>query len=192
MSHSRILIVFASSYGQTAKIAGRLRETLVGVGCDVFLENAAEPMAALPLETFDGIVVGASVIARGHQPVIDRFVRAHRDRLNRMPSAFFSVSASAGSSRAEGRAAASRMLEKFLTSTDWQPRLSASIAGAINYTKYNPLLRWYMKRASRKNGGSTDTSHDHEYTDWAQVERFAADVAEMIHADVASSRASVG
>ena len=52
--------------------------------------------------------------------------------------------------------------------------LSASIAGAINYTRYNLLLRWYMKSASEKNGGTTDTSRDHEYTDWAQVERFAS------------------
>jgi menaquinone-dependent protoporphyrinogen oxidase len=33
-----------------------------------------------------------------------------------------------------------------------------------------------MKRASRKHGGATDTSRDHEYTDWHQVEQFAQDV----------------
>jgi hypothetical protein len=30
-----------------------------------------------------------------------------------------------------------------------------------------------MKRASAMNGGATDTSRDHEYTDWEQVDRFA-------------------
>jgi menaquinone-dependent protoporphyrinogen oxidase len=30
-----------------------------------------------------------------------------------------------------------------------------------------------MKQISKKEGGSTDTSRDHEYTDWKSVERFA-------------------
>ena len=54
------------------------------------------------------------------------------------------------------------------------------MAGAINYTRYNPLLRWYMKRASKLNGGSTDTSRDHEYTDWTQVERLANEFVEKV------------
>ena len=40
------------------------------------------------------------------------------------------------------------------------------------------MLRWYMKKASKMNGGSTDTSRDHEYTDWGQVERFAGQIAD--------------
>jgi menaquinone-dependent protoporphyrinogen oxidase len=40
------------------------------------------------------------------------------------------------------------------------------------YTKYNPLLRWIIKRTARAAGGPTDTSRDHEVTDWAQVEHF--------------------
>jgi menaquinone-dependent protoporphyrinogen oxidase len=97
-----------------------------------------------------------------------------------MPSAFYSVSASAGSTDANGRAAAERLRDEFLKRVGWQPKLRASIAGAINYTRYNPFLRWYMKRASAKGGGSTDTTRDHEYTDWAQVERFAADFAQTV------------
>jgi menaquinone-dependent protoporphyrinogen oxidase len=30
-----------------------------------------------------------------------------------------------------------------------------------------------MKWISKREGGSTDTSRDHEYTDWVSVERFA-------------------
>jgi menaquinone-dependent protoporphyrinogen oxidase len=52
------------------------------------------------------------------------------------------------------------------------------------------MLRWYMKRASRRHGGSTDTSRDHEYTDWAQVERFASDIlAAALHGAGATSMA---
>jgi menaquinone-dependent protoporphyrinogen oxidase len=132
------------------------------------------------LDQFNGVIVGASVIARGHQPAIAEFIRNNVGTLNAMPSAFFSVSASAGSSREAGRAAAQRLRDDFLAETGFDPDLRECIAGAIKYTRYNFLLRWYMKKASRMNGGSTDTSRDHEYTDWAQVEAFARRFAERV------------
>jgi len=47
------------------------------------------------------------------------------------------------------------------------------IAGAILYTRYNWFICWAMKRIARKEGGSTDTTRDHDYTDWAQVTAYA-------------------
>lgn len=180
MSSRKILIIFGSSYGQTAKIATRIHDTLVKGGHAVTLVNASEPGPTPPLSSFDGIVVGSSIIARGHQKSVEQFLLAHRALLASLPTAFFSVSASAASKDAGGRAAADRVRDEFLKHVGWQPQLRASIAGAINYTRYNPLLRWYMKRASSKGGGSTDTSRDHEYTDWNQVERFAQDIALLV------------
>ena len=43
--------------------------------------------------------------------------------------------------------------------------------------KYNLLVRFFMKRIARAQGAPTDTSHDYEFTDWAAVDRFVADVA---------------
>ena len=48
------------------------------------------------------------------------------------------------------------------------------IAGALVYSKYSRLLKWLMKRIAASAGNSTDTSRDYEYTDWQQVERYAA------------------
>ncbi len=75
-----------------------------------------------------------------------------------------------------------RILDGFLARVGWRPRLTSSIAGAVNYTKYGFLLRWYMKRASAWGGGATDTTRDHEYTDWAQVESFASEIAALVGA----------
>lgn len=176
---SRILIIFGTSYGQTEKIAVRIAGGLQSRGFSIELCNAATCRPS-PLEEYTAVVVGSSIIARGHQPSIKQFVRNNVEMLNRRPSAFFQVSASAGSASADGRAAAQKILDDFVTEFGWTPVLSASIAGAINYTRYNFLLRWFMKRASAKNGGATDTSRDHEYTDWAQVDRFAAAIANAI------------
>jgi len=45
------------------------------------------------------------------------------------------------------------------------------------YTQYGPILRWFTKIVSRRRGGPTDTTRDHEMTDWAAVDRFAERVA---------------
>jgi len=52
------------------------------------------------------------------------------------------------------------------------------IAGALKYTQYNFFIKWVMKGIARKEGGSTDTSRDHEYTDWEQVTAYARRLAE--------------
>ena len=179
METPEILIVYGTTHGQTATIANFLQLALERRGCHAVVSNVKNPPTP-SLDQFDGVIVGASVIARGHQPAIAAFIRDNLGTLNAMPSAFFSVSASAGSSREGGRAAARRLRDDFLTETGFHPNLSECIAGAIKYTRYNFLLRWYMKKASRMNGGSTDTSRDHEYTDWAQVEGFARQFAEHV------------
>jgi menaquinone-dependent protoporphyrinogen oxidase len=176
----RVLVIYGTSYGQTEKIATRIAGGLQNRGFAIELCNASTGRPALALEEYTAVVVGCSLIARGHQPSIKQFVRDNVGALNRLPSAFFQISASAGSASPAGREAAQRILDDFTSALGWTPVLSASIAGAINYTRYNFLLRWYMKRAAAKNGGSTDTSRDHELTDWAQVDRFAAAIAAAI------------
>jgi len=44
------------------------------------------------------------------------------------------------------------------------------VAGALSYTKYNFLVRFVMKRIAKAQGASTDTSRDHELTDWEALD----------------------
>ncbi len=172
MSRPRVLIVYGSSYGQTAKIATFVRELLIAQGCDVLLMQGDQPREAFRVSEFDGVLVGASLIGGTYQSYIARFVREHRNALNQVPSGFFAVSGSAGSPHAENRAEAVRHMEVFLAEAGWRPRTVASVAGAMAYSRYNPILRFVMRRLARQNG-ETDTRRDREYTDWNQVRRFA-------------------
>lgn len=169
---SRILILYGTSYGQTAKVARYIAETLTNRGDFAKVVDADHVPPALALRDFDGVIIGASVIGGRHQRCVRRFVTENRDALNAMPSAFFSVSGAAASHDRKGRIDALRCMDDFLHVTGWQPSLSESVAGAMAFTKYNPFLRWGLKLISKRNGGPTDTSRDHELTDWAQVERF--------------------
>jgi len=172
MPARRILIFYGTSYGQTAKIARRMDDLLTASGEIVTLVDASSQPPGLTPREFDGIIVGGSIIRGRHQKSVRRFVHVHRDVLNAMPSAFFSVSGAAASPDQDARAEARRFVDAFLGETGWDPVLSESIAGAMAYTKYNPIVRWIVKRASKPLGGPTDTSRDHGFTDWAQVERF--------------------
>lgn len=179
MPAPRILVVYGSSYGQTAKIAARVRDRLEEKGCEVVLTRGDKPPHHIPVVGYDAVLVGASLIAGGYQRYIRRFVKAHVETLNCTPSAFFAVCASEGGTDEAAKADARRIQGDFLRKAGWRPTLVRSFAGAIAYTKYNPFVRWIMKRISAKEGGSTDTSRDHEYTDWTRVVEFADDVAAL-------------
>jgi len=69
-----------------------------------------------------------------------------------------------------------RDVEDFARTTGWQPGATASFAGALRYSLYNPLIRLLMRLIVGMAGGETDTSRDYEYTDWAAVERFARQI----------------
>jgi menaquinone-dependent protoporphyrinogen oxidase len=168
----RILIVYGTRYGQTARIAEHIRRRLVGRGFDVTLARGDGLPVGFTPEGYDGVVIGASLISHRHQQYVEQFVRRHRATLNSTPSAFFSVSGSAASPFDQERAEARRLLDAFLAATQWTPTMTATIGGAIAYTRYHPLLRWWMKRVSKREGGPTDTSRDHELTDWTAVDAF--------------------
>jgi len=173
MSTQRILIVFGTSYGQTAKIAQRMRAVLAENGFGAAVYDADDESADMNPYAFDGILVGGSLIRGGHQRSVRRFVSRHLLRINTMPSGFFSVSASAASREPRGQADARDAMQRFLTETHWEPDMMTTLAGAITFTKYSFVTRWIMKRISRLNGGPTDTSRDHELTDWTHVDEFA-------------------
>lgn len=180
MMSPRVLIVYGSNYGQTARIATRIRHLLTERGFVVTLRRSDELPRNFQPVGYDGILVGASMILQGYQKSIRRFIQAHATLLNVLPSGFFAVSGSAGSPHPLERVEAQQRMHAFCASTGWTPAISASMAGAIMYTKYNVFLRWVMKRISAKEGGSTDTSRDHEYTDWKQVAEFAGQFADLV------------
>ena len=172
MSQRQVLLVYGTSYGQTAKIARYVAGVLIALGDRVRVVNADNTPSDLDVHRFDAIIVGGSVIRGRHQRKVTHFVRDHLATLNTTPSAFFSVSGVAASADEASQAESQRFIDEFLGEAGWYPRSAVAIAGAIAYTRYNPILRWIMRRGSKRMGGPTDISRDHELTDWSKVERF--------------------
>jgi len=168
---ARILIVFGTTDGQTGKIARTLGARLCTSGHDVEVLNAADS-APSPAK-YDAVVVAASVRAGGYQRSVTRWVREHLRELDGKPAAFVSVCLGVLQQEPKVRQELQRILDKFSTTTGWHPAETKIVGGALKYTTYNFLERWVMKRIVAKAGGDTDTSRDYEYTDWADLQRFA-------------------
>lgn len=170
---SRILIGYASTYGQTRRIADTLAAALRRAGHEVELADAMIA-APPPVEDYDAVVLGSRVQFGVHaRPILD-YIIDHRAALDAVPSYVFSVSMAAAGNPAADPAG---YLEKLFAVTHWRPRAAVAFAGALPYRSYGWLLRFAMKMISRRAGHATDTSRDHEYTDWLQVQRFVSDIA---------------
>lgn len=177
---ARILVLFASSYGHTRDIAWTIERHLRRRGHAVDLVDVRQT-APSPGE-YDLVVIGSRVELGRHARGIHRYVRRHREALDATPSAFFSVSMSAAGPKPDS------YLDAFIAETGWHPGRSISFAGALPYTQYNPILRFVMKRISRQAGHTTDTSRDHDFTDWGAVRSFSDAIADAADRTSPASR----
>jgi menaquinone-dependent protoporphyrinogen oxidase len=178
-------VLFASTEGQTALIAIRLAAVLHEHGLDSEAIDVSTPQAqAIDWSRVHGALVGASLHMGRHQNAAARFVHEHAADLNAVPSAFFSVSLAAASKNPDEVAEAERIARAFPAAHGWKPSLILSVAGRLAYREYNFLVRFLIKRIAKKEGGPTDTSRDHELTDWDEVDRLGREMAAAIHARV--------
>src|SRR5512134_1335959 len=136
---SKILIAYGTSEGQTAKIAEYLAEAIRAQGHDAFPADIARGAPAPA--GYHAVIVGASVHKGKHQPWVIDYVRRNRPALQRLPSAFFSVSLAIQDGTDKGRLEAEGYVETFARDTGWYPEKVGLFAGALLYTKYSLLLR---------------------------------------------------
>jgi menaquinone-dependent protoporphyrinogen oxidase len=182
-----IVVLYATREGQTRKIAEHVAGALRGHGLRADVVDAAALTEPFDLAGYGAAVLAASVHAGRHERELVAFVKRHLRQLERMPAAFLSTSLmEAGAedsqrspeARAEAAAHVQQMIDQFIAETGWQPSATLPVAGALLYTKYGFVLRFIMKRISKHQGGSTDTTHDHEYTDWRALDRFVDELVQ--------------
>ena len=175
---ARILVVYGTTEGHTEQIATAIGNALTAGGFEVHTIQAGtlDPLPA----AYDGIIVAASVHGGRYQKPVARWIRGHAAELQQKPSAF--VSACLGVLQRDPKVDAEldAIIHRFIDPLRWQPTVIKPVAGALLYTKYNPLKRWIMKRIAAKAGGATDTSRDYDYTDWSDLEVFADDFGRRV------------
>ena len=182
-----ILLIYATREGHTRRIAEHLGALLAAQQRTFELVDAAQPPEGFSLAKYCAAIVGASLHAGKHEPEMAQLVKGHLNELQQIPTLFLSVSLSertvedpqAGAQkRAQAEADVARTIDSFLKETGWRPSNVAAVAGALLYSKYNFVVRFIMKRISRKAGGPVDTSRDYEFTDWTKLDLLIAEFVE--------------
>lgn len=174
----RILVLYGTTDGQTAKISRAVADVLSQQGAQVDVAEAGH--ATVRPQDYAGVIVAASVHAGGYQRAVRRWVRRHAEALRARPTAFVSVCLGVLQKDPGVQRELAAIVRRFLTATGWQPTMTETIPGALLYTRYNWIKRQIMKRIAAKAGGDTDTTRDYEYTNWSDVRSFADRFARVV------------
>lgn len=165
---ANIYIPYGSVEGQTAHIAEYIADVIRAQGHQAETADLKHSAGSIP-EGQDGVIVAASVHVGKHEGYVADFVHKNRDQLERLPSAFVSVSMAAHGHEAN----AEGYVATFEEETGWHPRQVAMFGGALLYTQYNFLKRQWMKIIVKGQGSpDLDTSRDYIYTEWDGVKHF--------------------
>ncbi|WP_136688814.1 flavodoxin domain-containing protein [Halorhabdus amylolytica] len=175
---AQILVCYGTSEGQTEKIAERIGDRLSERGHRAPVRNVDE--SDPDPGGYDAVLIGSSIHMGGHQSPVETFITENLEVLGALPTGFFQVSLSAASDDPGERAEAANYVEDFEESTGFHPDRVGLFGGALRYSKYGFLKRLLMKQIAKRSSGDTDTSRDYEYTDWGEVDAFAADFAAFV------------
>jgi len=176
----KILIVYSTSEGQTAKIADVVSGWLRERGHHVATVDSTLTDENTEAYGFDAFILAGSVHFAKYQESLVKFAKRQAAILQRHPSAFLSVCGAASSQNEASQAEARSYIGTFISRTGWIPTVFLSVAGAVKYTKYNWLIKPVMKSINQKKGGPTDTTRDHELTDWVALKRFIDDFCDRL------------
>jgi len=174
---AKILIIYSSTLGQTRKIGDRLGQEIEQKGHQVTLVSI-EDESQVDLQTFDKIVIGASIHYGKHSSKIIGFIDRNKLLLDSKPNAFFSVNIVARNPD-KNQPGNNPYLRKFLKQIAWNPRELAVFAGKLEYPKYSFFDRLMIRLIMFITKGPTDPNTVIEYTDWEQVEAFGQVISEM-------------
>ena len=163
----KVLIAYATTEGQTMKIAEMIANQVRELGHVVEVMDTNRKRRDFHIDDFNAIIVAASVHQHDHQDAIELFVVACREVLNAKPTMFLSVSLSAAFD--EGRSEAKNYIAKFIEQTGWTPTISLSVAGALRNEGYDYYQQQILEHIVLKNRGVDRPERDHEFTDWKRL-----------------------
>lgn len=165
----KFLIIYGTGEGQTRKISRFIEGILEEEGHQATIADATEePPSA---EEYEAILIGSSIHMHRYHDAVKDYIMQNLKELNNKPSVFFSVCMAVASDIEEEHEEARKIAADFLEYTGWKTQNIWHIAGALKYTRYDYFKRLIMRMIAQKQGGSTDTSRDHEYTDWEELRK---------------------
>lgn len=168
---ARILMPFWGEYGQTRRICERVRLELAPRGHTA--EIVPIQQCRFGADDCDAVLIGASIRHGKHDPSVLQFILAHQALLESKPSAFFSVSLIARKPT-RNTPQTNPYVKAFIARSPWKPVLVGVFGGELDYQRYGLFNRHVIRLIMKINGGPTDLDTKVEFTNWDEVNRFAA------------------
>ena len=172
----KLLIVYATTEGQTRKICQFCADTLIEQGHSVELMQASGA-DAVDLARFDAAILAASVHLQNYQKEIAEFAATHADGLAALPTLFLSVSLAIVGDDPKELADLDQIARRLAEDTGWQPGRVEHVAGAFRFTQYDFLKSWAMRWIAAQKGQKVDPHSDTEYTDWPALRNLVTEWA---------------
>lgn len=165
------LVLYGTVEGHTRKIASRIHERLESHGHDATLADVVQP-GSFGLGSFDAAILCAPIHIGQYPPPFVHYVTSWIDGLGEIATALVTVSLSIASDNDDEKTEAESFPRKLEAKTGWKADREHNAAGALKYVEYDYFKRWMMKRIAEEEDGPTDTSRDHELTDWPALDEF--------------------
>ncbi|CAG0998418.1 menaquinone-dependent protoporphyrinogen oxidase [Gammaproteobacteria bacterium] len=172
-----ILMIYSTTDGHTREICCRMIPVIERQGHRVGLFSI-DDVSGVDLQSFDKIVIGASIRYGKHSPLVVDFIRRNEGVLDSKPNAFFSVNVVARKPE-KNQPDTNPYLRKFLKQITWKPKHLAVFAGKIDYPRYTAFDRFMIRLIMWITHGPTDPTSVVEFTDWRQVEAFGRLIGSM-------------
>ena len=171
----RSVIIFSSTDGQTKKICEVIKDNLLNK--DEHRLVSIENVSDVNIESYDSIIIGASIRYGKHNSKVTNFVKKNINFLQKKKNAFFSVNVVA---RKKGKDTpeTNPYVQKFLNKTKWKPSKLSVFAGKVDYPRYNFLNKQVIRFIMFITKGPTDITKTYEFTNWDNVKNFAKEINE--------------
>ena len=174
---AKILLLYCTTDGHTIEICRRIQSVIEEGGAEVVLRDLKDE-PGLGSDTFNKIVIGASIRYGKHQPLVQAFIKRNQAVLEAQPNAFFSVNVVARKPE-KNTPETNPYLQKFLKKIDWQPQHLGVFAGKIDYPSLGFVDKQMIRFILWMTKGPTDPNGIFEFTDWEKVEEFGRTIARL-------------
>ena len=168
------LIIYSSTDGQTKIICEKIKN--FSKNSDSIKLISLEEANDFNLESYEDIIIGASIRYGKHNKNLYTFISSNKKTLEKKRSAFFSVNVVARKPE-KNTPETNPYMKKFLKISNWKPDKLGVFAGKVNYPNYGFFDKYIIRLIMFITKGPIDTSKSFEFTDWSKVEDFARELS---------------
>jgi menaquinone-dependent protoporphyrinogen oxidase len=163
---NKILVTYATRAGSTFEVAVLVAEVLRTTGATVDVRYVR---AVHELKGYDAVVIGSAIRMGQWLPEAVEFVKAHREALSHLPTAYFLVSGFLREDTPEMRQRALAYLDPVRTILE--PTSIGLFAGKMDYSKMDWIDRSIAEAVSSSQG---------DWRNWETIRNWAHDLSRLI------------